>query len=65
VIGKLLLTIFASVGVVLVAFNIYAVREVVLEILTFQVSEELYISLNQFDTYDAVSLLPISRVNLE
>ncbi|KAJ3186113.1 hypothetical protein HK101_009737 [Irineochytrium annulatum] len=37
--GKIILPPFASVGVVLVAFNIYAVREVTLELITFQLAD--------------------------
>ncbi|KAJ3417575.1 Potassium channel [Chytridiales sp. JEL 0842] len=36
--GRILVPPFASVGIVLVGFNIYAVREVVLELLTFQLA---------------------------
>ncbi|KAI8854138.1 hypothetical protein BC829DRAFT_243023 [Chytridium lagenaria] len=39
ILGKLLLPIFAPIGVVLVAFNIYAVREVALELITLQLAE--------------------------
>ncbi|KAJ3216854.1 Potassium channel [Dinochytrium kinnereticum] len=37
--GKLLLPVFASIGVIFVAFNIYAVREVALELITLQLAE--------------------------
>ncbi|KAJ3114894.1 Potassium channel [Phlyctochytrium bullatum] len=39
VVGKLMLPPFASIGIVLVAFNIYAIREVVLELVTLQLAE--------------------------